>query len=225
MTGSPTNRPTLSTPSLPFSTMLLSTSVRAATASTGLGRRAASALALKYSHAIFNAALAKSPQTINKVQTELNTIATAVKDAPQLSSFVSNPTLSMKDRIAGLSVLYAAAEGTGAKKEPVSEITKNIFVVLSENGRLAEMQGVIDGFNELVAGYKGELTVTITSAAPLPRDVQTRLETALKNSQAAQQSKSLKVANKVRCLSLALCVISSCFALVGQPCSAGRYRC
>ena len=58
--------------------------------------------------------------------------------------------------------------------------------------------GVIEGFNELVASYKGELNVTITSAAPLPRDIQTRLETLLKQSQAAQQAKSLKITNKVR---------------------------
>lgn len=177
--------------------MLLS-SARATAVSAGLGRRAASALALKYSNAVFNAALSKSPQTLNKVQAELNTIANSIKQTPELGQFVTNPTLSAHDRLAGLSALYAAAEGSGAKKEPVSEVTKNLFVVLSENGRLSEAQGVIEGFNELVSGYKGELTVTITSAAPLPKDVQSRLETALKQSQAAQQAKSVKVASKVR---------------------------
>ena len=52
-------------------------------------------------------------------------------------------------------------------------------------------------WQELVANYKGELNVTITSAAPLPKDIQTRLETLLKQSQAAQQAKSLKITNKV----------------------------
>ncbi|PCH43666.1 ATPase F1 complex OSCP/delta subunit [Wolfiporia cocos MD-104 SS10] len=176
--------------------MLLS-SARAATVSVGLGRRAASALALKYSNAVFNAALSKSPQTLNKVQGELAALATSIRETPALSTFITNPTLSSKDRVAGLAALYAAAEGTGAKKEPVSDVTKNLFVVLSENGRLSETQGVIEGFNELVAAHRGELTVTITSAAPLPKDVQSRLESALKQSQAAQQAKSVKVANKI----------------------------
>ncbi|KAI0930400.1 hypothetical protein AcW1_009104 [Taiwanofungus camphoratus] len=176
--------------------MLLS-SARSAAASAGLGRRAASSLALKYSNAVFNAALSKSPQTLNKVQTELNAISSSIKEVPAFSTFVTNPTLSVEDRSKGLAVLYETVEGSGAKKDTVSDITKNLFSVLSENGRLAEAQGVIEGFNELVSSYKGELTVTITSATPLPRDVQSRLESTLKQSQAAQQAKSVKVANKI----------------------------
>ncbi|KAH9930392.1 OSCP, subunit 5 of the stator stalk of mitochondrial F1F0 ATP synthase [Amylocystis lapponica] len=176
--------------------MLLS-SARSAALSAGLGRRAASSLALKYSNAVFSAALAKSPATLNKVQTELNAISTSIKETPELNTFVTNPTLSVHDRVAGLSALFARAEGAGPKKEPVSDITRNFFTVLSENGRLGETQGAIEGFNELVSNYKGELTVTITSAAPLPRDVQTRLESSLRQSQAAQKAKSVKVANKV----------------------------
>jgi F-type H+-transporting ATPase subunit O len=95
----------------------------------------------------------------------------------------------------GLAAIYSRAEGS--KKEPVSDITKNLFGVLSENGRLGETQGVIEGFNELVAKYKGELEVVVTSATPLPRDLSSRLETILKQSQTAQQAKSLKISNKV----------------------------
>ncbi|CAL1706963.1 unnamed protein product [Somion occarium] len=174
--------------------MLLS-SVRSTLAHAGLGRRAASTLALKYSKALFSAALSKSPQTLNKVQSELNTISSTLRDVPELKSLVTNPTLSSQERAAGFSALYSRAEG--AKKEPISEITKNLFSVLSENGRLTEAEGVIEGFNELFSQYKGEVTVTITSAAPLPKDVQSRLESTLKQSQTAQKAKSLKVTNKV----------------------------
>ncbi len=176
--------------------MLLS-STRSALTSAGLGRRAASSIALKYSNAVFSAALAKSPQTLNKVQAELNAIASSLKETPELNSFVTNPTLSAKDRTAGLPTLIARAEGTGAKKDAVSEITKNLFSILSENGRLGETQGVIEGFNELVATHKGEVTVTITSASPLTRDIQSRLEATLKQSETAQRAKTLKVVNKV----------------------------
>ncbi|KAI0674932.1 OSCP, subunit 5 of the stator stalk of mitochondrial F1F0 ATP synthase [Trametes maxima] len=170
---------------------MLFSSARSAALSAGLGRRAASTIALKYSNAVFSAALNQSPQVLTKVQTELNAIQAAVKASPELNTFITNPTLSTRDRAAGLPAIYAAAG-----KEP-SDITKNLFVVLSENGRLVEAEGVIEGFNELVAGYKGELNVTITSAAALPRDIQTKLETLLKQSQAAQQAKSLKITNKI----------------------------
>jgi F-type H+-transporting ATPase subunit O len=169
---------------------------RTATVSAALGRRAASTLALKYSKAVFNAAVAKSPQTLTKVQAELAAISAAVKDQPAVGEFVSNPTLSATDRKAGLDALYTTAGGP--KKEAVSDVTKNLFALLADNGRLNETSGVIEGFNELVAKHKGELTVTVTSATPLPKDVQSKLEATLKQSQAAQQAKSLKITNKVR---------------------------
>ena len=161
-----------------------------------LGRRAASTIAPKYSQAVFSAALANSPATLTKVEAELNAVSNVIKTSPEANSFVTNPTLSAKDRATGLAALYAKAQGP--KKEPVSEITKNLFSLLSENGRLGETQSVIEGFNELVSKHKGELKVVISSAIPLPTATLSRLETVLKQSQAAQQAKTLKVSNKVR---------------------------
>lgn len=178
--------------------MLLASAARTLSATPGMGRRAASALASKYSKAVFGAALQKSPQTLTKVDSELNTASNVIKTNPEVGTFITNPTLSSNERAAGLQTLFGKLEGTGAKKEPLSDITKNLFSVLSENGRLAETVEVIQGFKELLAEYKGELTVTVTSASPLPKDVLTRLEGTLKQSQAAQAAKVLKVENKVR---------------------------
>ncbi|GJE95449.1 F0F1 ATP synthase subunit delta [Phanerochaete sordida] len=174
---------------------MLSSSLRTAAVSAGLGRRAASTIALKYSNAVFSAALSKSPAELDKVQGELNTLESTIKSSPEINTFVHNPTLSATDRATGLQALFKQAET--AKKSPLSDLTKNLFSVLSENGRLSETVGVIEGFNELVSKHKGELTVTITSAGPLPRDAQSRLEATLKQSQAAQNAKSLKVVNKI----------------------------
>jgi F-type H+-transporting ATPase subunit O len=172
--------------------------VRTFAPSAGLGRRSASGIALKYANATYSAALSKSPQVLTKVHTELNDISRSIEGTPELKAFVTNPTLSVKERNAGLPTLYARAEGTGAKKEALSDVTRNLFGLLSENGRLGETAGVIEGFNELVAKRKGELNVTVTSASPLSRDVLSRLEAILKESQAARQAKTLKVTNKVR---------------------------
>jgi len=177
--------------------MLLASTARSLSAASGPGRRAASAIAAKYSKAVFGAALAKSPQTLTKVHTELTNVANAIKKDPEVGSFVHNPTLSLQERNKGLQGIFSKLEGAGAKKEPVSDVTKNLFNVLSENGRLGETEGVIEGFNELVAQHKGELTVTVTSATPLAKDALTRLETTLKQSQTAQAAKVLKITNKV----------------------------
>jgi F-type H+-transporting ATPase subunit O len=173
-----------------------SSRILAAASGNVLGRRFASSIALKYSQAAYNAALAKSPQTLTKVHTELASVGQSLKDTPALDAFVNNPLLPAKVRAAGLEAIFKAAAGKNAK-EPVSDVTRNLFDVLSENGRLAETQGVIEGFNELIAKYKGELDVIVTSAAPLPKDVLTRLESVLKQSEAAKQAKVVRVSNKV----------------------------
>ncbi|KAJ3889289.1 OSCP/delta subunit of ATPase [Lentinula edodes] len=177
--------------------MLLVSAARSVPFARIAGRRAASAIASKYSNAVYNAALAKSPQTLTKVHTELSSFTATLKQNKDVEAFVHNPTLSAKDRATGLASVFKTLEGAGSKKEPVSDITKNLLTVLSENGRLAEVEGVVDGFNELVSQYNGELNVTVTSAAPLPKDILSRLESTLKQSQTAQKAKTLKVTNKV----------------------------
>ena len=156
--------------------------------------RAASAIATKYAQAAYGAALKKSPQTLDSVQKELSAIGIAIKKDEKLASFVNNPSFTQQDRQAGLQVLFHSA--SGAKRGEVSDITKNLFSVLAENGRLVEVQDVIARFDELVGRYRGELEVVVTSAAPLAKDVLGRLETALKSSVTAQQAKSVKITNK-----------------------------
>lgn len=175
--------------------MLLASAARSLSAAPGLGRRAASAIATKYSKAVYGAALAKSPQTLAKVHTELTNFSNVIQKDPTVSEFVNNPTLSLAERTKLLQGIFSKLEGSG--KESYSDVTKNLLTVLSENGRLGETEGVIEGFNELYAQYKGEITFTVTSASPLPKDVLTRLEKTLKQSQTAQAAKVLKVTNKV----------------------------
>ncbi|CEL62086.1 F-type H+-transporting ATPase oligomycin sensitivity conferral protein [Rhizoctonia solani AG-1 IB] len=158
-------------------------------------QRNASLIATKYAQALFGAA-SKNAQTLNKVQTELTSISNNIREVPTLSAFVTNPTLSASDRKNGLEAIYASAAPKGSK-EPVNPITKNLFEVLSENGRLGETSEVIATFNELVSKHKGELEVVVTSAAPLEKNVLSKLETTLKSSQAASQAKTVRVTNKV----------------------------
>lgn len=178
-------------------TMLLASASRTVSAAPGLGRRAASVIAPKYSKAVFGAALSKSPQTLTKVHADLANFSNALKKDPEVAKFINNPTLSLQERNKGLEAIFSKLEGAGAKKDAFSEVSKNLLTVLSENGRLVETESVIEGFNELFAEYKGELTVTVTSATPLAKDVLTRLETSLKQSQTAQAAKVLKITNKV----------------------------
>ncbi|KAK0212959.1 ATP synthase subunit 5 [Desarmillaria ectypa] len=176
--------------------MLLSSAARAVKSAPAFGRRAASAISTKYASAAFGAALAKSSQTLTKVEADLTSVSKLLKSDANVREFVHNPTLSAKQRKTELAKMFSTLDA-GAKKDATSDITKNLLAVLSENGRLGELEGVIEGFNALAAEHRGELTVVVTSAAPLPRDILTRLETTLKQSQAAQKAQVLKVTNKV----------------------------
>lgn len=173
--------------------MLFAAARRSASAAApSLSRRAASTIASKYSKAVFGAASSKSAATLTKVATELSSISNVIKSQPEVASFITNPTLSQADREKGLQALL-----TKVDKAP-SEITKNLLALLAENGRLNETEGVIEGFNELYAEHKGEVTVTVTSAAPLDKATLTRLESTLKQSETAKKAKVLKITNKVR---------------------------
>ncbi|KAG6865842.1 hypothetical protein C0991_011174 [Blastosporella zonata] len=176
--------------------MLLSAATRSAVVAPGLGRRAASAIALKYSQAIYGAALKQSPAALTKVHADLTLVSKSITSQPEISSFLRNPTLSASERASALSNFFNKLDSAAPKKDAISETTKNLLSVLSENGRLGETQGVIEGFNELVSQYRGELDVIVTSATPLAKDVLSRLETTLKASQAGQQAKVLKITNK-----------------------------
>lgn len=64
---------------------------------------------------------------------------------------------------------------------------------------MADTERVIDGFMELMTAYRGEVEVTVTSAAPLDKSQVSRIESALKGSQIASKGngKTLKIVQKV----------------------------
>ena len=74
-----------------------------------------------------------------------------------------------------------------------------MFSVLAENGRLYETDKVVDGFLEIMQAHRGEVKVVITTAQPLEKDLQKRLEDALKQSQMSQADgkKNLVFENRI----------------------------
>jgi len=98
-----------------------------------------------------------------------------------------NPTLSSADRVKALSGLVPSSS---------SPILLNLLTVLSENGRLGSAEKVFADFNSLIAAYRGELEVIVTSAEPLDSKSLSRVEKALKSTQAAN-GKTLRITNRV----------------------------
>lgn len=73
------------------------------------------------------------------------------------------------------------------------EITRNLFQVLAENGRLHDAERVVEEFTRLMAAHRGEVEVTITSATPLDKAHTQRLESALSGSSIAKQGGGQKI--------------------------------
>lgn len=141
----------------------------------------------KYATSLYVAALTKSDKTLQAVDKDLGSIAQALtsgKDASQLQTFITNPTLSNQDKVKGLEQLVGKSS---------DETTRNFFQVLAENGRLGDAERVAEEFARLMAAHRGEVEVTITSAAPLDKSHVQRLESALSGSSIAQKAGGQKV--------------------------------
>ncbi|KAL9940933.1 hypothetical protein V8E36_000421 [Tilletia maclaganii] len=149
----------------------------------------------KYATAAYTAALRKDAKTLQKVESDVKAIQSALAsaDGDKFSAFLNNPTLAAKDKTAGIEKLL------GHKNSQPDAITKNLFSVLAENGRLSDTPKVLEGFLELMSAHRGEVTVTVTTAQPLDKSAANRLESALKGSQIASRhgGKTLNIVTKV----------------------------
>ena len=123
-----------------------------------------------------------------------------------------NPTLSAAERNTALSGLVPSGS---------SPILLNLLSVLSENGRLSSAPRVFQDFHSLMAAYRGELEVEVTSAEALDRTAMQRVDKALKATQMAQ-GKTLKIVNRVSGQKRRGCC-SQLIELSGQPGSNGRF--
>jgi F-type H+-transporting ATPase subunit O len=173
-----------------------------------------STLSGKYATAAFSVALGRSPQTLAQVETELKNVGEAVRKDKAAQAMLANPTLSARERRQGAEAVLKTA-----KVE--SDVVRNLFDILADNGRLSETEAVLADFNELVSAHRGEIKITIiggfsllertlvtthtclcvrvgTAAQPLDSVTQSRLEKALRSSGAAQNAKSVRFEHRSR---------------------------
>merc|ERR1711988_441398 len=73
------------------------------------------------------------------------------------------------------------AIGALMEKSKFADSTKNFFMVLAENGRLAELEGIMGKFDELQRAAKGEVHAQVTVAEELTAAQTKALEKSLKS--------------------------------------------
>jgi len=141
----------------------------------------------KYATALFTAAAKKNALTT--VEAELKQVQNIVNKDKSVQNFLQNPSLGRDAKQAGINTLL--------KNIKHSDITKNFFKTLAENGRLAETQKVINGYFELIQAHNGEIPVVITSSKELDSASLTKLKDILHKSSIASKNQKLSISNKV----------------------------
>jgi F-type H+-transporting ATPase subunit O len=87
----------------------------------------------------------------------------AIAKSPQLQAFLLDPSQKREQkREAVLSML---------QDQSYSEIVRNLFRVIAENGRLPLTTKIVDSFDEIMRAHRREVVVKITAAKELSKDV------------------------------------------------------
>ncbi len=110
----------------------------------------------------------------------------------RLQNILTAPTLSPGDK---QQIIAELQKSTGVTDK--TKTLDNFFSTLAENNRLSVLEGVCEKFGTLMSAARGEVEMTITSAAPLDQKVVRQLEQAVSKSRYVGQGKKLKVVPKV----------------------------
>ncbi|KAI4135576.1 MAG: hypothetical protein LQ347_000545 [Umbilicaria vellea] len=143
-----------------------------------------------YASALYTAAVKTS--TLDTTSRALAALSDVFRKDPKLPVILTAPTLSPGDKTQIVQELQKHMGGGGDKGDTV----KNFLKTLAENNRLGILEGVCEKFSVLMGAARGEVDLTVTSAARLDGKTLQRLEAAVGKSEYSQ-GKKLKVITKV----------------------------
>ncbi|KAI9257677.1 OSCP/delta subunit of ATPase [Sporodiniella umbellata] len=173
-------RLTTSVPKLARGYAAAPTSVKAPVTLFGLDGR--------YATAIYTAAARQN--SLDAVEKDLKAFSQAIKSDAAFKSFLENPTIGRSNKLNSLAEISKKAGKTNA-------LTTNLLDVLAENGRLNQLDKVIETFGELMSAHRNELPLVVTSAKPLDKSALNKIVESLQKSKLAD-GKKLLVSNKVK---------------------------
>ena len=124
----------------------------------------------RYATALYSAA--SKQKTLNNVEKDLIKFQELVKTDQKLNEFVKDPSIKRRNK--------AEALKSVAGKLSLAKETTNLLTLLAENGRLGQVNGIINTFKMLMAATRGEVVCEVITAKPLDADMRSKLEKALK---------------------------------------------
>ncbi|VDP90267.1 unnamed protein product [Echinostoma caproni] len=123
----------------------------------------------RYATALYSAA--SKSKTLDTVEKDLNTIRDTLAKDVRLREFCVNPSLQRAAKVTEF--------GKVLDKLKANPQTKNMFITLAENGRLARINVVLDKFAQIMSAHRGEVACVVRTAKALDRTMEQELRTAL----------------------------------------------
>jgi F-type H+-transporting ATPase subunit delta len=139
-------------------------------------------LAARYAAALFD--LAEEARALDSVADDLRQLRAMIAGSPDLLRLLRSPVLSRPEQSRALAAVLSQA-GAG-------ELTKRFVGLVAENRRLFALSDMIEAFLSELARRRGEVTASVTSAAPLSEEQQARLGEALRRVLGGKVSVELK---------------------------------
>ena len=140
-------------------------------------------LAGRYAVALFD--LASEAGNVSVVESDLDRLATALSESPELAALIRNPEISRKDLGKAIAALGDLLKLNG--------LTANFLGVLAQNRRLSHLPEIIRAFATIAAAQRGEVTAEVASAHPLSDDQVSALQEKLK----AREGRTVKIRTSV----------------------------
>ncbi|XAR63442.1 H(+)-transporting two-sector ATPase [Bertholletia excelsa] len=124
-----------------------------------------------YASALYISAI--KANALDKVEAELLDLVEASKRSAQFSAFMKDLSVGAETRVNAIKEISAEAK--------FSDIVKNFFVLLAENGRLRHLDSIAKRFTELTMAHRGEVKATVTTVIPLPPEEEKDLKETLQD--------------------------------------------
>ena len=140
-------------------------------------------LAGRYASALFD--LASEAGTVTAVESDLDTLAEALRESAELRALIRNPEVSRE-------ALGRVLAGLGDTLK-LTDLTRSFLGVLAQNRRVAELPAIIRAFQAIAAAQRGEVTAEVASAHALTDEQIATLATKLR----AREGRTVKLKTRV----------------------------
>lgn len=138
-----------------------------------------------YASALYLAAVKSN--TLDKVESEICDLIDASKRSPTFTQFMNDPSVPVDTRMKAMKDICAQAK--------FGDVTRNFLFVLSENGRLKQLDRIVKRFKELTMAHRGEIKAIVTSVIPLPTEEEKELKATLQDM--VGHGKSIQIEQKI----------------------------